>query len=396
MIFGPYEVDAGRKTIMRSVTGFEQAEAPHIAAVRAVRVVPHADHAGLRPERRRGRFAARADELSGMAAQRVRREERSCQSCHMPKAKGPVRASSVLGDARDTLARHLFVGGNAFMVRMLNRYRAELGVAALPAELEATADATMRQLQDDTATLDVSAPRLDWQHAGLRRRRSESDRPQVSDRLSVSSRLAPRHRALTRAARRCSNRAPSTTTGAIAGNDSDADPLTFEPHYEEITRPDEVQIYEPILGDRASVPTTGLLTATQYLKDNRLLPRGFDKATAPAEVGVFGGAAGDADFTGDGDRVRYGSRGAGGAAVHGRSGAAIPVDRLPVGAQPRALRRAEPQAVRLLLPGDVLGLVGDPRLREGHDALAGRRRRRRSFTPRERRTVAAYRSSPAA
>ena len=31
----------------------------------------------------------------------------------------------------------------------------------------------------------------------------------------------------------------------------------FEPHYEEITRADQVQIYEPILGDRDGVPTTG-------------------------------------------------------------------------------------------------------------------------------------------
>jgi len=51
--------------------------------------------------------------------------------------------------------------------------------------------------------------------------------------------------------------------------------------------------------------TTGLLSATQYLKDNRILPRGFDKATAPAEIGVYGAANGDEDFTGGSDRVRY-------------------------------------------------------------------------------------------
>jgi hypothetical protein len=47
------------------------------------------------------------------------------------------------------------------------------------------------------------------------------------------------------------------------------------------------------------------LTATQYLKDNALLPRGFEKSTAPAEIGVYGAAAGDADFGASGDRVRY-------------------------------------------------------------------------------------------
>ena len=80
---------------------------------------------------------------------------------------------------------------------------------------------------------------------------------------------------------------------------------SFEPHYREISRADEVQIYESIMGTPAGQPTTGLLQATQYLKDNRLLPRGFNKATAPAEIAVFGDAANDPDFTGEGDRVRY-------------------------------------------------------------------------------------------
>jgi hypothetical protein len=59
------------------------------------------------------------------------------------------------------------------------------------------------------------------------------------------------------------------------------------------------------MGTPALVPTTGLLQATQYLKDNRLLPRGFNKQTAAAEIAVFGGAAADADFIGGEDRVRY-------------------------------------------------------------------------------------------
>jgi hypothetical protein len=78
----------------------------------------------------------------------------------MRVAPGPIRTSSVLGDARDSLSRHTFVGGNAFMIRMLSRYRTELGVEASPLELEATAKATIRQLQEETATLAVSGFRL--------------------------------------------------------------------------------------------------------------------------------------------------------------------------------------------------------------------------------------------
>ncbi len=51
--------------------------------------------------------------------------------------------------------------------------------------------------------------------------------------------------------------------------------------------------------------TTGLLSATHYLKDNRLLPKGFDKATATAEIAVVGRAAGDEEFRGGSHRIRY-------------------------------------------------------------------------------------------
>jgi hypothetical protein len=66
-----------------------------------------------------------------------------------------------------------------------------------------------------------------------------------------------------------------------------------------------VQIYESVMADAKGLPTTGLLLGVRYLKDNRLLPRGFDKAKASADVAVHGGAATDRDFGAAGDRVRY-------------------------------------------------------------------------------------------
>ena len=93
--------------------------------------------------------------------------------------------------------------------------------------------------------------------------------------------------------------------GSIRGNDNDTDPARFEPHYSEISGSDQVQIYESILKDPAGGVTTGLLSAIGYLKDNRLLPRGFDKRSADKDIAVYGGAVDDPNFTDAGDRVRY-------------------------------------------------------------------------------------------
>jgi hypothetical protein len=93
--------------------------------------------------------------------------------------------------------------------------------------------------------------------------------------------------------------------GSIVGNDNDEDPLKFEPHYREITSSQEVEIYEPILKDSGGRVTTGLLNAVGYLKDNRLLPHGFEKATAMKDIAVVGDAANDPRFTDQGSSVRY-------------------------------------------------------------------------------------------
>jgi hypothetical protein len=66
-----------------------------------------------------------------------------------------------------------------------------------------------------------------------------------------------------------------------------------------------VEIFEPILGDAAGHVTTGLLTATQYLKDNRILPAGFDKVTAAADIAVRGEAATDPEFKGGSSTTQY-------------------------------------------------------------------------------------------
>ena len=93
--------------------------------------------------------------------------------------------------------------------------------------------------------------------------------------------------------------------GGIFGNANDLDAEEFEPHYEVITDPDQVQIYEAIMGDVDRAVTTTLLRGAVYLKDNRILPDGFDKAAVSDDIAAYGTAADDPDFQGGSDALAY-------------------------------------------------------------------------------------------
>ena len=58
------------------------------------------------------------------------------------------------------------------------------------------------------------------------------------------------------------------------------------------------------MGDHEGQVTYTLLRAAQYLKDNRVLPAGAT-SNLPADIAVYGEAAGDANFSGGSDLVTY-------------------------------------------------------------------------------------------
>lgn len=223
----------------------------------------------------------------------------------MPVVEEATSVTAVLGQPRQDVSRHDFLGGNFFMIRMLNRYRQELGVTASSQTMARTARRTIEHLQsgaagtiavngtelaDDSLTVDVAVrnptghklptaypSRRAWIHLQVRDRNGQV--------VFESGRF--------------------TEDGSIVGNDNDNDPSRYEPHHEVIDNADQVQIYEGILAGNDGEVTTGLLTATQYIKDNRLLPRGFDKTTADEDIAVHGGASADEDFVAEGDNIRY-------------------------------------------------------------------------------------------
>jgi hypothetical protein len=304
-IFGPYDVDRGHTTVMHSSAGFIPTQAEHLrqselCATCHTLYTKTLDSAGNQigtlPEQ--------------MPFQEWRhsayRNERSCQSCHMAlvvAAGDSVPITAVQGPPRPDVRRHWFPGGNFFMLGLLNRYRGELAVEALPSELDASALQT-RQLLAQAARLSVTpgpsaAGRVvvDVDVTNLNGHKLPSAYPSRRAWLHVTVRDGSGATVFESGA--------LLPTGRIVGNDNDDDRTRYEPHYREITRPDQVQIYESILQDVHGIVTTGLLSGVSYAKDNRILPRGFDKTTADPDIAVLGDAARDPTFVGGSHRTRY-------------------------------------------------------------------------------------------
>ena len=302
-VYGPYKPDTGLATIMRSAVGFQQTESTHMqkseVCATCHTLITHA----LGPK----------GEVQGELPEQVPyqewlhsafREEKSCQDCHMPVVQQPTLITSVLGEVREGLNRHDFRGSNFFMIQMLNRYRADLGVKASSEAMDVAALKAREHLQNESS-------RLSLERLGLRSGRLEAEvvvTNLAGHKLPTAypSRRAWLHLTVRDAAGKMIFESGAlNANGSILGNDNDFDAARFEPHYEEIRAADEVQIYETIMVDRMNGVTTGLLNALRYVKDNRILPRGFDKSTAAEDIAVHGNAAKDADFSGGSDRLLY-------------------------------------------------------------------------------------------
>jgi hypothetical protein len=302
--YGPFEIEKGQTRIMRtSSEGYHPTKNDHIRQSEMCATCHTLYTKALGPD---GKTVGELPEQMPFQEwlHSEYKDQKSCQSCHMPVVKEEVPISRVLGIPREGAARHVFVAGNFFMLRMLNRYRDELSVTALPTEMTAAAARTVEFLEKQTARVSIGA-------VEIRGGRLEAE--VMVDNLSGHKlpTAYPSRRAWLHVVVRDSNRRTVfesggwNADGSIRGNDNDADGARFEPHYTEIRSADQVQIYESIMAGPNGALTTGLLTAVRYLKDNRLLPHGFDKASAAAEIAVLGEAAADPNFTGAGNKVRY-------------------------------------------------------------------------------------------
>jgi hypothetical protein len=231
-------------------------------------------------------------------------EKQTCQQCHMPAVGEPVAVATQLAGVRDGVRRHFFIGGNFFMQEMLNAHSDELSVTAQPEELTDASTRTRAFLQSQAASVSLETVNL----SGGRLTFAVRVKNLTGHKLPTAypSRRAWLHVVVTRSdGEIIFESGRLNPDGSIVGNANDVDPTRFSPHFSRITRADQVEIFEPILGDSQGHVTTGLLSATQYLKDNRILPAGFVKRTASADIAVRGEAAVDPGFIGGSATTRY-------------------------------------------------------------------------------------------
>jgi hypothetical protein len=227
---------------------------------------------------------------------------RTCQQCHMARTGATRIARTPMGSdftipPREGYAAHAFVGGNAFVLDLLQEHREELDVLAEPEALERLAVATRRQLAEATARVSISPIE---QHEG-----AAVFAVQVENLTGHKFPTGyPARRAWLHVEVFCGGEfvfecGASDAQGRLVGVEHE-DRL---PHVQTVTQPGDVVVYELVASDPDGAPTTYLTRMVHKQKDNRLLPRGW-RADGPhiADTAPVG-TDGDADFTAGGDTV---------------------------------------------------------------------------------------------
>lgn len=294
MAYGLFTIDANQAGVMQSASGFLPQQGVHMGQSEVCGnchdlFTPFLDSSGEVA----GEFPEQL--IYSEWANSAYADETSCQDCHMPKANGGAKLSITGGPLREPIYQHTFIGGNAYMLRMIHQDGETQQVTAAPEHFEASIARTTDQIANHTARLTLKQHRIEngkilanvyienlaghkfpagypsrraWLHIQLKDQRGNL--------IFESGAFNP--------------------TGMISGNDNDADRTRFEPHYVLITSPDQVQIYESIMVNSDGQVTTELLRGAQYAKDNRLLPAGFKDDPAIPMLGPQGEAAQDPDF----------------------------------------------------------------------------------------------------
>ncbi|MBT8385837.1 MAG: hypothetical protein KJO12_00370, partial [Ignavibacteria bacterium] len=291
-LYGPYE--NSDTTLMPAVIGYTAAYGPHLndselCATCHTLFTPYLDNqgniAGIFPEQtpylewKNSIYPA---------------QNQQCQDCHMPKIYDPVLLTT-MGNfpPRSPFWKHSFVGGNAYMLRMIKDNIDSVGASAEPEHFDSTIARAEYNLNEKSLLLNTETGYINdslivkltienttghklptgipfrrmWVHLKVE---------QVGGPVIFES-------------------GEYDAEGKIPDYDSD-----YEPHYEVISNENDVQVYEGVFVDVDQQVTYTLLRASDYIKDNRIPPIGFTSTHISYDsTAIFGNALNDPDFNKD-------------------------------------------------------------------------------------------------
>ncbi len=230
----------------------------------------------------------------------------SCASCHFPitDASGAMIVTKIARnpggrdfpgiDPRAPFGRHVLVGGNTLLPAIFRDHGAELGVNAPPEAFGDTLARAREQLQTRTARLALEGVAREGATLLGRVRVENLTGHKVPTGFPLR-RLWLRVRVTDGAGRVVFESGGHDDAGRLVGaggavRASEQVGGPIEPHRGRVAGPDDVVVWEAIMADPAGRPTFRVRRGARFLKDDRLLPRGWrpdhPDAAATAPVGV--------------------------------------------------------------------------------------------------------------
>lgn len=244
----------------------------------------------------------------------------SCQDCHMSRdnpdgspivtriARNPVGNDFPPTKPRQPYGKHHIVGGNTLVLGMFRDHGEALGASAPRSAFEQVIDETRKQLRERSARLTIVEPeraderlRFQVQVDNLTGHKLPTAHP--TRRAWLHVKVSDSHGKLV-----FENGKPDAQ-GRIVGHDgkpiaSEIAGGPIEPHRNQIAHSDAPVVYQAIMADADGAPTHVLLHGASWLKDTRLLPRGWSADHVEAARTRPIGTTHDANFRGGNDRVQ--------------------------------------------------------------------------------------------
>lgn len=216
-----------------------------------------------------------------------------CQDCHMPMITDSVDIASIPQSHqvfRTPFWKHAFVGGNVYMLNMLKDNIQTLGLTASSENFDSTIARAKENLTEKAIDLFITST-------------YENDSLNVYVKLeNKTGHKIPSGIPFRRMWIHLKVTDPNNNIIFESGKWDDQGEIIdldteYEPHYQLIKNPNDVQIYEGVMVDVDDSVTYTLLRASSYIKDNRIPPKGF-LTTHPSydTIAIYGNAFIDPDF----------------------------------------------------------------------------------------------------